>query len=167
MELTELSLVDGRQVPIHTRVMERRGDTSVGNDVAAVGTTTAIGAAIGAAADGGFGAGMGAIAGAGASIIGVLATRGRPTVIYPENLVTFRLENPITVDAGAYQEAFQPVNQQDYEQRAGYRQGPPPPPAPYYAPYPPPYYGGYPPYFYGPSVFIYSGHRYYRGYRRW
>ena len=37
-ELTELGLVDGRQVQVKTRLMQRRGDTSVGRDAAAIGT---------------------------------------------------------------------------------------------------------------------------------
>lgn len=90
LELAEISLVDGRQLPVKTQLVERRGDTSVGRDAAAIGTTTGVGAAIGAAAAGGFGAGMGAIAGAGASTIGVLLTRGKPTVVYPEMPLTFR-----------------------------------------------------------------------------
>jgi len=32
LQLTEISLVDGRQIPVHTSMMERRGDTSVGRD---------------------------------------------------------------------------------------------------------------------------------------
>jgi len=170
LELIELSLADGRQAPIHTRMMERQGDTSVGQDVGAIGAGTAIGAVIGGAADGGFGAGIGAIAGAAASTIGVLATRGRDTVVYPEMVLTFRLEAPITVGADASPEAFLPVSQQDYEQRANLRQGPPPQMRrPVYGGYPAPYYDYYPPYYYGPSVYIYSGPRYYRGrgyYRR-
>jgi hypothetical protein len=123
-----------------------------------------VGAAIGAVADGGFGAGMGAIAGAAASTIGVLVTRGRATVVYPETLLAFRLETPVTILADSSPEAFQPVTQQDYEQRSLYRHGPSLRP-------PPPYYfsGYYPPYFYGPTLFFYSGPRFYnRGfYRRW
>ena len=163
LELTELSLLDGRQIQVKTRLMERRGDTSVGRDLGAIGTTTGIGAAIGAAADGGFGAGMGAIAGAAASTIGVLLTRGRATEVYPEAPLTFRLEVPVSI-AAEYAAAFPPVAQEDYEQRSLHREGPslgPPRPA---------YYGSYyPPFFYGPSFFLYSGPRFYhRGYyRRW
>ena len=156
LELTELSLVDGRQIQIRTTLMQSGGGTSVGRDIGAVGTTTAVGATIGAVADGGFGAGMGAIAGAAASAIGVLVTRGRPTVVYPEDLLTFRTEAPLTVSVESREDVFQPVRQDDYEQRTLSRPAPPPP-------YP--YYGGYyPPYFYGPSFYLYSGPRYfYRG----
>jgi hypothetical protein len=171
LQLTELGLADGRQVQVKTSLMERRGDTSVGRDIAAVGATTAAGAAIGAAADGGFGAGMGAIAGAAVSTIGVLATRGRATVVYPETALTFRLESPIAIESEDALEAFQPVRQEDYEQAGLYRQGPPPRRPPYYSGYPPPYYSNYsnyPPYFYGPQIVFYGGRGYYgRGYRRW
>ncbi len=163
LELTELGLLDGRQIQVKTRLMERRGDTSVGRDVGAIGATTGIGAAIGAAADGGFGAGMGAIAGAAASTIGVLVTRGRATVVYPEEPLTFRLEAPVTI-AAEFAGAFPPVTQEDYEQRGLYRE------RPTLGPPPPPYYGYYyPPFFYGSTFFFHSGPRFYhRGsYRRW
>jgi len=174
LELTELSLADGRQIPIHTRMMQRQGDTSVGQDVATVGTTTGVGAAIGAAADGGFGAGMGAIAGAAAGIIGVMSTRGRPTEVYPEMLLTFRLEAPLHFDAQTAQ-YFPAVTSEDYEQPADLQRRPAPrqPQPGYYNNYPPPYYGGgyYPPYYpypyYGGGVVIYSGPRYHGRYRRW
>jgi hypothetical protein len=173
LQLTELSLVDGQQVPVRTQLVDRQGDTSVGRDVAAVGTTTAVGAAVGAAADRGFGAGMGAIAGAGAGIIGVLATRGRATVVYPETVLTFRLEAPVAISTERSEDAFQPVSQRDYEQRELQRQRPPRlagGPPPYGSPYPYPYVGYYPPLYYGPSLYFYSGPRFFYGrgfYRRW
>jgi len=183
IELTELSLVDGQQVTIRTQLADRGSDTSVGRDVGAVATATGVGAAIGAAADGGFGAGMGAIAGAAASTIGVLATRGNNAVVYPETLLTFRLEAPVVINTTRTEQAFVPVSQDTYDRREAnysYRDdGPPPPqrvatgPYPrYYAPYPY-YYGGYPGYYapyIGSSFFFYSGPRYYGrggyGYRR-
>jgi hypothetical protein len=166
LQLTELSLADGRQIQIHSTLTTRRGDTSVGSDAAAIGTATGVGAAIGGVADGGFGAGMGAIAGAAVSTIGVLVTRGRATEVYPEMPLTFRLEAPIAIPA-EYAEAFQPVMQEDYEQRMLARTPPPMrhvmAPAPYF-------YGGYPYYYgpsyygygYGPSIFFSTG-RYYGG----
>ena len=165
LELSELSLADGRQVQMKTVLAVRRGGTSEGRDIAAVGTATAIGASIGAVADGGFGAGIGAIAGAAASAVGVLVTRGKPTEIYPEDQLTFRLETPITVSVGSSEQAFQLVRQEDYEQTRLVQRGPspePPPPAYYYGGYYPPfYYGGYnSPYFYGSSFVFYSHSRY-------
>jgi hypothetical protein len=170
LELTEISLVDGRQMPVRSRLMEYSGGTSVGRDAAAIGTTTAVGAAIGAVADGGFGAGMGAIAGAAASTIGVLATRGRATEVYPEAPLTFRLEAPTTVSG-----AFPPVGPQDYEQRNLAQRRPvmrgAPPPSYYgygYGGYPYPSYYPYYGYGFGPSFFFYGGRGFYshRGFRR-
>lgn len=174
LELTELSLVNGQQLPVRTQFVERRGNTSVGRDAGAIGAATGIGAAIGAAADGGFGAGMGAIAGAAASTIGVLATRGNATVVYPESLLTFRLEAPLAISTERSEQAFQPVTQDAYDQpNYAYRQAPAPiqaPPPAYYENYYSPY-GYYPPYAYAPyvgtSLFFYSGPRYYgRGFGR-
>jgi hypothetical protein len=146
------------------------GDTSVGRDAAAIGTTTGVGAAIGAAADGGFGAGMGAITGAAASTIGVLFTRGRPTVVYPEDALTFRLEAPVAISTDSSPDAFPPVTQEDYQQRPSFQcrasSGPPPPGYYGYYGYGHPYYYDYfyPPYFWGPSFYFYSGPRFfYRG----
>jgi hypothetical protein len=170
LELTEIGVADGHQVQVKTKMMERRGDTSVGRDVAAVGTTTAAGAAIGAAVNGGVGAGVGAGAGLVVSTIGVLLTRGRQTVVFPEQPLTFRLEAPLTVEGT--EAAFHPATEQDYQQR-GPRPGPSlrygagaPPPYYGYA-YPAPYYGGYfGPYYgygFGPSF----GFSYHRFGRRW
>jgi len=173
LELTELGLMDGRQLPVKTTLTERRGNTSHGRDAAAIGATTATGAAIGAAVNGGVGAGVGAAAGVVASTIGVLLTRGRPSVVYPESVLSFRLANSVTVQGT---QAFRPVSQQDYGMtaqrpnpgygapRPGY--GPPvyggyPPPPPYYN-----FYGGFGPYsgfFWSPGFNFYYG----RGFRRW
>ena len=70
---------------------------SGGQQAAAIGTTTAIGAGIGAAAGGGIGAAIGATAGLAASGIGVMLTRGRPTEVYPETMITFRLDAPVAI----------------------------------------------------------------------
>ena len=165
LELTEIGLADGRQVQVKTRLMERRGETSYGRDAVGVGATVATGAAIGASVNGGVGAGVGAAAGVVASTIGVLLTRGRATVVYPEQPLTFRLESAITVDA--YEEAFQYSSQEDYDTRVQRR----PPPQRYGYGYPPPYYG---PYYYGGWFSPYYGYgfgpnfsfSYHRGFRR-
>ena len=116
---------------MRTTLMQSGGGTSMGRDASAIGTTAAIGASIGAIADGGFGAGIGAAAGAAAATIGVLVTRGRPAVVYPEDVLTFRLEAPLILSVESSQQAFQPVTQGDYEQKSFYRPpttpGPPPP----------------------------------------
>lgn len=166
LELTEVGLADGSQAQVKTKLMERRGPTSYGRDAVGIGATVATGAAIGAAVNGGVGAGVGAAAGVVVSTIGVLLTRGRPTVVYPEQPLTFRMETPLTVDAS--NDAFQYAQQQDYDRRLATR---PPvryaaPPSPYYYPYGPYYYGGYfGPYYgygFGPSFYF----SYHRGFRR-
>jgi hypothetical protein len=175
IEVGELTLVDGQHVPLRTELISYSGPTSVGADAAVIGTSTGIGAAIGAAADGGFGAGMGAIAGAGASIIGVLATRGQPTIISPEGTVTFKTSAPMTISTESAPQAFHQVQQYDYEPQQNLQGRPPAyaagPRPPYYGGGP--YYGGpgfYGPGYYGGGVVIYASPRYRGGYyrgRRW
>jgi hypothetical protein len=164
--LTDLTLVDGQQVPIQTQLTGWKGPKSVGRDAAAVGTTTGIGAVVGAAADGGSGAAIGAGAGAAAATIGVLLTRGRPTVVYPEALLTFRIAAPVTISTAKAPQAFRDVQPGDYAQPAE-SQGPPPRLCPPPGCAPPPYFWGAGPYFW-PGPFWY-GPRFYgygRGFRR-
>ncbi len=172
VELTDLSVVDGRQLPILTELWKGSGGTSHGQDAATIGTSTGLGALIGAAADWGTGAAIGAGAGAAAGIGLVLLTRGRPTVIPPEAQLSFRLVDPVTVDTTQSQQAFLPVNQRDFDSGRGTHRvaGPYPGPGPYG--YPCGYYGpcypyyGYPGYvgFYGGWGRGSYGHR---GFRRY
>jgi hypothetical protein len=180
--LTDLTLADGQTLPIQSQMISQNGPTSVGRDVGAVAGTTALGAAAGAIADAGRGAAIGAGAGAAAGILGVLLTRGRPTLIYPESVMTFRIQAPVEIATDHSPQAFRYVDDRDYGPARG--QGPPagrpaygaygapgpgaypgayPPaygyaaPAPYYG-YPYPYYGygfGYP-YAYGDVCGTYS-----------
>jgi len=167
VELTGLSLVDGQQLPIQSQMINRTGGTSVGRDVGAIATTTALGAAIGAGADWGRGAAIGAGAGAAAGIIGVLLTRGRPTVIYPESVLTFRIQAPVEIATDRAPQAFHYATNRDYGTGGapGYAQRPPPPvrSAPGY--YGPAYYPY--PYYWGSGLSVYVGPGYYRGFRRW
>ncbi len=169
IELTELTLIDGQQVPLRTQLIGRRGPTSEGRDAGAIAATTATGAAIGAAAGWGTGAAIGAGAGAAAGVIGVLLTRGEPTVIYPESLLTFRIDSPVTFSTEHAPQAFRYVTPDDYQQQyaqvqtAPYPHAAPPPPAYYYG-----YYGPawYPYYWWGPSFAFFYGPGYYRPYYR-
>jgi hypothetical protein len=139
--LTRMTLVNGQQVPVHTQLVQASGGTTKGRDAQAVGTTTGVGAMIGAIAGEGEGAAIGAGIGAAGGVAGVLLTRGRPTVIPPEALLTFRLESPADISTLQGQAAFRPVNQQDYPQDALQRR-----PDRYYPQRPPygyPIYGGY------------------------
>jgi hypothetical protein len=170
VELISLSLVDGQQLPIQSQMVSRSGGTSVGRDAAAIGTTTALGAAIGAGADWGRGAAIGAGAGAAAGILGVLLTRGRPTVIYPETMLTFRIQAPVEIATDRAPQAFHFATNRDYGTGGGAPAYAQRPPAPGYGPVPGPYYGpaSYPyPYYWGPGLSVYVGPGYYRGFRRW
>ena len=146
LELSRMTLVDGQLVPVQTTLLNASAGTSNGRDAAAIGVTTGTGAAIGAAAAGGPGAAIGAGAGFVASVAGVLLTRGKPTIIPPEDTLTFRLENPVTISTVRSNVAFRPVTAQDYapEKKVAARPRlvrPYPAPYGYYA-YP---YGPYPP----------------------
>ncbi len=173
--LTELTLMDGQQIPIQSQMISRNGPTSYGRDAAAIGGTTAVGAAIGAGVGWGTGAAIGAGAGAAAGIIGVLLTRGQPTVIYPESVLTFQTTAPATFATDRAPLAFQPVSAQpNYGSYGQYQPGPAPPPAGAPYPYatapvaPPPYgYGyGYPvyPYAYGYPYGYYPYYPFYGGF---
>jgi hypothetical protein len=155
VELVQLILVDGQQLPIRTQLQQTSAGTSRGRDAAAIGTTTGLGAAIGGAAHGGEGAGIGAAIGAAAGVAGVLLTRGRPTVIPPETLLTFQLESPLTFSTQRSGPAFRLVNQEDYNGGTLRRRVEHFAVAPIYPP-PPPYYWGYSPcrYYYPAPVFF-------------
>jgi len=161
VDLPELTLVDGQQLPLQTELLQTSAGTSHGQDAAVIGTTSGVGAAIGAAADGGAGAAIGLGAGAAAGIIAVLVTRGKPTEIPPETVLSFRLQAPVTISTEKSQFAFLPVTQSDYDSHPSgsrpHMQRPVPPP---YYPYPFPY--GYPyPFAFG----IYGGYSRFGGYR--
>jgi|SRR5216683_2622296 len=151
VELTDITIVDGRQLPILTELRKGSGGTSHGQDAATIGTTTGVGALIGAAADWGRGAAIGAGAGAAAGIGAVLLTRGRPTVLYPEEQLSFRLVDAVKVDTTQSQQAFLPVGQQDFEGGRMERRGPRRVAAAYPGPY------GYPCGYYGPC-YAYPGY---------
>jgi hypothetical protein len=152
LQIKQLILVDGQQTPIATTLFDEKGGTSHGRDAAAIGTTTGLGAAIGAGVNGGEGAAAGAGIGAVVGIAGVLLTRGRPTIIPPETMLTFKLQTPVTISTQGSFVAFRPVTQDDYgtqrnnnqglRRRVAYGPGYPPPP-PYYYPYYTPYWGGW------------------------
>jgi len=178
LEMNDLTLADGQNVPFKSHLITWNGPTSVGRDAAAIAGTTGFGAAVGASAAWGTGAAIGAGAGAAAGVIGVLLTRGRPTIVYPETLLTFQTSAPVTVDTQNAPQAFHAAGPDDYQQStATYNSESPGPacgpngcaPAPYAYPYP--YYanygaGYYPygyPYFWGPSFGFYYGPGFYYG----
>jgi hypothetical protein len=171
IELTELVLVDGNQALLRTELVQSSGPgTSYARDAGIIGTATGTGAVIGAVAGGGEGAAIGAAIGAAAGVAGALSTRGRATEIPSETVLTFRLEEPVTVSTQNSQQAFLPVTQRDYAANTVTRRIPPQSgstviyaPPYYYAPY---YYYGpyynYAPYYYRPGG--YGPYGYYRYY---
>ena len=165
LDLPELTLVDGQQLAMETQLFQASTGPDRGRQVATVGSTAAIGAVIGAIAGGGTGAAIGAGVGASAGVAGVMTTRGAPTEIRPETVLSFKLQSAVTISTANSQFAFQPVTQSDYDSRTGVRRPrmrPTPPPPPAYYPYP---YAYYPyPYPWYPEPFI--GFGYYGGFHR-
>ena len=181
LELTGLTLADGTQAPIRSQLVARQGGTTpAGAQAGTVAATTGIGAMVGAAADWGRGAAIGAGVGAAAGIIGVLATRNHPTVVYPETPLTFRVDSPVAISTLRAPQAFRYVGPDEYDRPVNTQLQPrPAQPRPYaYGPNPYGYgygYGyGYPyyPYYGGPGVSFGWGSGYFYGYgrgfgRRW
>jgi hypothetical protein len=164
LEITELTLVDGEQIPVSTEMQQtapapRSGyPGSTERNVATVGTTTVLGTIVGATVGGRTGAAIGAGLGATAGIAAIMYTRGQPTTVAPETLLSFRLAAPLEISTEKGPVAFQPVTQGDYKDQDAYsnaprRRSPGPgyPPSDYYygcggwgwGCYPGPYYGPY------------------------
>jgi len=172
VQLTDLTLADGQQLPIETFLTNLTGPTSNARDAGAIAGTTAFGAAVGASAAWGAGAAIGAGAGLIASTVGVLLTRGHPTVIYPESLLTFRLAKTVTISTQRAPQAFHFVDSDTYGPPAAQNAPPPagsrpgwpsPPLAAAPAPY---YYYPYPYYYWYPGFAFRYGPRYYYRFRR-
>ena len=175
LQITQLTAVDGQQLPVHTQLISRNGPSTAGRNAGIIAGTTGVGAAVGAAAAWGTGAAVGAGAGFMLGIAGVLLGHGAPAVVYPETPLTFRMEQAADVDTQRAPQAFQPVNPSQYQQPqlqtgpagpapapGAYPPGAYPPgayaPAPYSSPYA---YGyGYGPYAYAPYPYYYPYYPY-------
>jgi hypothetical protein len=155
LELTDLTLVDGTQAPVHSQLVSWQGAmTPAGQQAGTVIVTTALGAEIGAAAGRGTGAAVGAGAGLAAGTVAALETRNHPTEVYPETAMTFRIDAPLAVSTVHAPQAFHYVSPSDYDRPAPLqtRTVVPAPPyyRPYYGPYYSPYYVPYPYGYWGP-----------------
>ncbi|MGZ4825108.1 MAG: BON domain-containing protein [Terriglobales bacterium] len=118
LELASLS-VNGRKYTLHTNQYTRQGASRGSNTAKKVGSGAAVGAVIGAIAGGGKGAAIGAATGAGVGGGVQAASKPQQVRIESEALLSFRLENPITVTpVGAIQR-----NQNNY---SGTHSAPPP-----------------------------------------
>jgi hypothetical protein len=140
LEITELTLVDGEQISVSTQMQQAAPAPEVPGsterNVATVGTTTVLGTIVGAAIGGGQGAAIGAGLGATTGMAAVVYTRGRPTVVAPETLLSFRLAAPVEISTERGAVAFQPVTQSDYKDQDAYANLP----RRHIPAYPPPYY---------------------------
>jgi len=96
LELTALN-VNGRRYSLHTNQYSREGSSRGANTAAKVGGGAAVGTIIGAIAGGGKGAAIGGIIGAGAGG-GVQAASKAPQIhVASEALLSFTLQNQLTV----------------------------------------------------------------------
>ncbi|MGO9094664.1 MAG: hypothetical protein ACLQGV_05525 [Bryobacteraceae bacterium] len=150
LQVTEMGLADGRQVPVKTVLITRRSYAPVGKDTTTVGTST------------------GGTDQEPAPTVGVLLTHGKPAVVYPEDVLTFRLEAPVTISTEASPEAFERVTPAEYQQRMSLqpRASAESAPPPYYGYYGYPYYYNYwySPYFWGPGFYFGWGPHYWGGF---
>jgi len=100
LELTSVS-VNGRRYNVQTDQYSRQGSSRGKNTAAKVGGGAAVGAILGGIIGGGKGAAIGATVGAGAGTGVQAATKGQQIHITPEQILTFRLESPLTVTPSA------------------------------------------------------------------
>ena len=93
VELTSLTLGDGRKVEIVTSPISHEAASNKGKEAKRVGIGAGAGAAVGAIAGGGQGAAIGALVGAGAGT----ALRGDSAEIPAETVLGFELRSPVTI----------------------------------------------------------------------
>lgn len=97
LQVTRLTLADGRTVDLDTSKITRQAKTTKKKDAVKVGIGAGAGALIGGILGGGKGAAKGAGVGAGAGTGVVLATKGDPAVIGSESQLTFRTTSPVKI----------------------------------------------------------------------
>ena len=89
--------INGPRYNVHTDQYSRQGSSRGKNTAEKVGGGAAVGAIIGAIAGGGKGAAIGGVIGAGAGGGVQAATKAQQIHIRPEQLLSFKLESPLTV----------------------------------------------------------------------
>jgi len=99
LELTQLT-VNGRYYTLHTSQFERQGRSEGVSTAKKAGGGAALGALIGAIAGGGKGAAIGAVLGAGAGTGMSGMKKGKPVVLPSETLLSFNLQEPLSVVPG-------------------------------------------------------------------
>jgi len=93
IELTGLTLADGRKIDIVTSPISNEAAANKGKNAAKIGVAAGAGAAVGAIAGGGKGAAIGGLIGAGAGT----AMRGDSAEIPAESVIAFELRSPVTI----------------------------------------------------------------------
>ena len=94
IELTGLTLADGRKVELVTSPVGNEAAANKGKNAAKIGVAAGAGAAVGAIAGGGKGAAIGGLIGAGAGT----AMRGEAAVIPAETVIGFEIRSPLTIE---------------------------------------------------------------------
>lgn len=121
LELTELVLVDGQQLPVRTQLIDSQGEPARVHDVGLIAAGAGMGTAVGAVAGGGRGAAIGAAIGTAVAVAGVMSTRGQPTEVPEATLLTFRLDAPLAVSTARSEQAFLAVTAADYSEGLNYQ----------------------------------------------
>ncbi len=116
VQLTDLTLSDGQRIPLQTQLIARHGTGRNAGDAGTIIGTTALGAAVGGIVGWGTGAAIGAGAGL---VVGALVTHDHPSVLYPEQVLTFQVQTPLTISTVNAPQAFHYVEPGEYD-RAPY-----------------------------------------------
>jgi BON domain len=107
LQLTRL-VMNGKSYNLQTDQWSKAGSGRGKATAAKVGGGAAVGAILGGIFGGGKGAAIGAAAGAGAGTGVSAAGKGQQIVLKPEAVISFTLQNPITVTPGARSQPFSP-----------------------------------------------------------
>jgi len=109
IELTRL-MMNGKSYPLATDHWSKNGSSRGKATAAKVGGGAAVGAILGGIFGGGKGAAIGAAAGAGAGTGVAGATKGQQIILKPETVLTFQLQNSISVRPGSSRQPLNPGN---------------------------------------------------------
>lgn len=111
---------EGKTYQIATDTWQRKADTRGKNTVEKTAGGAAVGAILGGIFGGGKGAAIGSVAGAGAGAGANTITKGQRVDLRPETLVSFKLQNPISVlpsaSTGRHGTVIRPDNSSDQPQ---------------------------------------------------
>lgn len=105
IELTRL-VMNGKSYPLATNQWSKQGSARGKSTAAKVGGGAAVGAILGGIFGGGKGAAIGAAAGAGAGTGVSAATKGQQIDLKPETVLSFQLQNSVSVIPGSRRQAM-------------------------------------------------------------